>query len=75
MFMSEKENKERAEAVIIDALREYLRSLDHRMQEEQDPAIASIIFEKIIDIDYWFGVWVGDEDKHIMPRKETRRYL
>ena len=73
--MSEKNQKERAEAVIIDALREYLRSLDHRMQEEQDPAIASIILEKMIDVDYWFGVWVGDEEKHIMPRKDARRYL
>lgn len=73
--MSEKNQKERAEAVIIDALREYLRSLDHRMQEEQDPAIASIILEKMIDIDYWFGVWVGDEEKHIMPIKDARRYI
>lgn len=74
--MSEKDQKERAEAVIIDALRDYMRSLDHRRQEEQDPAIASIIYEKMIDIDYWFGVWVGDEEKHIMPRDDSwRRYI
>ena len=66
-------DKQQAQKHITAALREYLSSLDHRMKQESDPAIACIIKDRMVDLDYWYGVWVGDENQHIMPRNEWQK--
>ena len=66
-------DKQQAEQHIKAALKEYASALDYRAKQEGDPAIARIIKDRIVDLDYWYGVWVGDETQHIAPRKEWQK--
>ena len=66
--MSDRQREQQAQAHIKSALREYMGALDYRLGQESDPAVVRIIKDRMIDLDYWYGVWVGDEEQHITPK-------
>lgn len=72
MSEEEKAHKIRTDANIEMALREYMEYLDHLHKRESNPVLSTLINNKMWDLNYWYGQWVGDEAAHIWPEAWTQ---
>lgn len=70
MNAEEKKHQVRTDANIKMALKEYMEYLDHLHQRESDPVLSRLIHNKMFDLDYWYGQWVGDEEASIWPERD-----
>jgi hypothetical protein len=70
--MTEGELNVRTEANVRKALQRYMIVLMKKRRDEDDPLLRDLLSAEMMELDYWYGNFVDDEDVSLFDLAERK---